>query len=98
MRLLILLLAIVIGNARGEVCQVTDPNDYDINDVVLTFKNKCTSVETDQIHWNCKLSLACQALYCREELTIIGICICGCSSLTPVTFPEGLQQVGYRIL
>ena len=44
MRLLILLLAIVIGNARARQCKWNTQADYSVANNVLTFKNECTSI------------------------------------------------------
>jgi len=77
------------------VCQVDNDDDYSITNDVLTYDSKCTSVETDQINWNCNLPTGVTSVVLPQELTIIGDSVFSdCSSLTSVSFPEGLQQVG----
>ena len=94
MRLLILLLAIVIGNARARECKWNTQADYDINDVVLTFKNNCTSIGF--VNYNCYgFPSEVTSVVLQQGLQQVGDnAFDGCSSLTSVTFPEGLQQVG----
>jgi len=95
MRLLILLLAIVIGNARARECKYNNPADYDIdNNNVLTFKNECTRIGTG--NWNCNgFPSGVTSVVLPEGLQKVGwAAFERCSNLESVTFPEGLQEVG----
>ena len=94
MRLLILLLVIMIGNARARECYYDTPTDYSINNNVLTFNSECTSIGY--------VSILCdgfpdgvKSVVLQQGVQYIGAnAFSTCNSLTSVTFPEGLQHVG----
>ena len=94
MRLLILLLAIVIGNARGRECTWNTQADYSVANNVLTFKNECTSI--GPVNNNCYgFPSGVTSVVLQQGLQRVGrYAFYRCGGLTSVTFPEGLQQVG----
>ena len=94
MRLLILLLAIVIGSARGRECKWNTQADYSVANNVLTFNSNCTSIG--------KVSDECDGfpsnvteVVLPQGLTYVSTrAFRRCDKLTSVTFPETLDSVG----
>ena len=94
MRLLILLLVIMIGNARARECYYDTPTDYSINNNVLTFNSECTSIGFTDLdcYW---FPDGVRSVVLQQGVTEVrDYAFYRCSSLTSVTFPNSLRSVG----
>ena len=95
MRLLILLLAIVIGNARARECKWDTPADYSVTNDVLTFNSNCTSIV--KVNDDCSgFPSGVTSVVLPQGVQQVGDgAFIVCSSLTSVTFSQGLQSIDH---
>ena len=91
MRLLILLLAIVIGSARGRDCHIEMDDTLDPSNTVMTFDDDCTELYSGS---TCIVPQTVETIYFPPSITTINSrTLFGCNSIKYVTLPNGLKTI-----